>query len=75
MTGFSEYLLRGLSPLRRAHLFVFLFGGAYSINYVVYLIRTKNKMQNHFFYDLFYKKVQKTGRWHHVFQGGSQSVM
>jgi len=37
-------------------------GGTYSVNYVVYLIRTKNKMQNHFSYDLFYKKAQKIGR-------------
>ena len=31
----------------------------YSVNYVVYLIRTKNKIQNHSFYDLYLNKMPK----------------
>jgi len=33
--------------------------GTYSVNHVVYLIRTKNKMQNHSFHDLFHGKMSK----------------
>ena len=65
------FRLKGMFSKLTSHLFEFQHGlkyynclitkfhGTYSVNNVVYLIRTKNKIQNHSFYDLFYKKMSK----------------